>query len=270
MVDLYQYTDYRALLRDWFAQAKDESPVMSYRYLARRLEIDPGFLAHIFQGNKHMAEKQIAPLAKIMGLGRSEKAYFERLVLFGKARSETEIARRFRELMEMRETRIREVSSRQYQYYLHWYVPAIRCLIAAREFKGDFTALASVLRPAITVKEAKQAVELLEHLGMVRCGAEGIWETIDGHVSTGDAWTSHVIRDFQKQTIQLALNALDAIPKEEREISTLTFSIPKDEIASVQDMVREFRSKMARWAVSTETGDMVYQMNMQVFPLVHP
>ena len=267
MGDLYQYTDYRAFLRDWFAHAKETSPAMSYRFLAKRLNIDPGFLVHIVQGNKHLAEKNIAPLAHIMGLGKRETAYFARLVLFGKARGEREIAECFKLLMELRDTRVREINARQYQYYLHWYIPAIRCLIAATEFRGDYAALAAQLIPSIETKEAEQAVKLLERLGMVKRTALGIWETLDQHISTGDAWTSHTIRGFQRQTLELAVSALENLPKEDREISTLTFSIPKSEISAVQEMVREFRSRMANWAVSTQSGDSVYQMNIQVFPL---
>ena len=240
---------------------------MSYRFLAKRLDIDPGFLVHIIQGSKHLAEKNIAAFAKYIGLNKRESAYFERLVLFGKARGEREIAECFKLLMELRDTCRREVNTRQYQYYLHWYIPAIRCLIAATEFTGNYAALGAQLVPSISAKEAEQSVKLLEKLGMIKRGSGNVWETLDQHISTGDAWTSHTIRGFQKQTLELAVSALENLPKEDREISTLTFSIPKSEINAVQEMVREFRSRMANWAISTQDGDSVFQMNIQVFPL---
>jgi len=270
MTDLYQFTDYRAYLRDWLTEAKETTPAMSYRFLALRIGIDPGFLVHIFHGQKHLAEKHLPALTKLLRLGKRETEYFHRLVAFGKAKGERETSKRFLELMELRDGQVREVGSHQYKYYLHWYVPAIRCLIAAREFRGDYKDLAHQLMPSITPEQALEAVVLLKKLGMIKALPNGTWETVDTHLTTGDAWSGLTIRDFQKQTLGLAIAALENVPKEEREISTMTFAIPKEEVSTVQDMVREFRSRMARWAVASPSADSVYQMNIQIFPLVRP
>lgn len=270
MVNLYQYTDYRAYLRDWLVEAKESFPAMSYRYMASRLGLDPGFLVHIFHGQKHLAEKHVPGLVKLLKLNAKDAEYLRRLVSFGKAKGEADISRRFLELMEMRESRVREVSSREHRYYAHWYVPAIRCLLAAIEFRGDWNELAKKLCPAIRPEEARSAVELLEVLGMVRRRADGVWETLDAHLSSGDVWTGHAVRGFQKQTLQLALDALDGMPKERREISTLTFAIPAQEMPALNEMVRDFRARLARWALASQDADQVFQMNIQIFPVSQP
>lgn len=270
MPDLFQYTDYRAFLRDWFVEAKLASPVLSYRYLAKRLEIDPGFLVHIFHGQKHLSETHLQPLIKALKLDKRQGEYFQRLVVFCKAKGEREIGRRFTELMELRETKVREVSASHYRYYQNWYVPAIRCLVAARKVEGDGSQLAEMLRPNITPSQAREAIALLSKLGMIHKATDGSWEPTDAHVSSGDAWTHMAIRSFQKQTLQLAMDAMESIPKEEREISTMTLAIAREEMETVHEMVREFRAKLAKWAVGTPNADMVYQVNIQVFPLVMP
>ncbi len=267
MPDLYQYTDYRAYLRDWLSESKESFPALSYRYMATRLELDPGFLVHIFHGQKHLAERHVPSLVKLLKLKAKESEYFRRLVAFGKAKGEAEISRRFLELMELRERQVREVSSREHRYYAHWYVPAIRCLLAAIDFRGDWKALGEKLRPPIRPEEAKAAVELLEKLGMVQRRADGAWDTLDAHLSSGDAWTGHAVRGFQKQTLQLALDALEDMPKTEREISTLTFAIPTQEMPALNEMVRDFRSRLARWALASQDADQVFQMNIQIFPV---
>lgn len=270
MPDLFQYTDYRAFLRDWFVEAKQTSSALSYRFLATRMEIDPGFLVHIFHGQKHLSEKHLQPLVKVLKLDKRQGEYFQRLVGFCKAKGEQEIGRRFNELMELRETRVRELSASHYRYYQNWYVPAIRCLVAARKVHGDGAELSGILRPQITQAQAREAIRLLAKLGMIHKASDGAWEPTDAHVSSGDAWTHLAIRSFQKQTLQLAMDAMESIPKDQREISTMTLAIAREEMATVQEMVREFRSKLAKWAVSTPNADMVYQMNIQVFPLVMP
>ncbi|MBK8802675.1 MAG: TIGR02147 family protein [Fibrobacteres bacterium] len=270
MPDLLQYTDYRAFLRDWFVEAKQTSPALSYRFLANRMEIDPGFLVHIFHGQKHLSEKHLKPLVTALKLDKRQGEYFQRLVAFGKAKGEQEIGRRFSELMELREAKVREVSASHYRYYQNWYVPAIRCLVAARQVVGDGSELAGILRPNITQAQARDAIALLAKLGMIHRAADGSWDATDAHVSSGDAWTHMAIRSFQKQTLQLAMDALESVPKDHREISTMTLAIAQEEMETVQEMIREFRSKLAKWAVGMPKADMVYQLNIQVFPLVMP
>lgn len=267
---LHQHTDYRAFLRDWFAEAKESHPAMSYRYLASRLSLDPGFLVHVFHGQKHLAEKHIPAMTAILKLKSGESEYFRRLVLFGKAKGATETRRRYEELMESREGQVRNVDSKEHRYYKHWYVPVIRCLLGTFEFRGDWEDLARRLRPAITPTQAKEAVSVLKKLGLVAKNGAGAWEPTDVHLSSGDAWIGRAVLDFQKQMAELGLGSLADIPKEEREISTLTFGIPIEDLPDLRAMVREFRAKLARWAVSKDTSDAVFQMNIQIFPVSRP
>lgn len=270
MEDLYQYTDYREYLRDWFAITKDKSPVMSYRYLARKVSLDPGYLVHILQGHKHLPEKHIPALISCLKLSKGDAQYFERLCLFGKARSEAEISRRFKELMELRAVRSRTVASKQYQYYEKWFIPVVRCLIAARGFSGDYAQLAKMLNPSIQTEEAKHAVKVLLQLGMLKRNSDGEYEVTDTLVTTGDNWSSLVIGDYQHQTIKLAQRALSEIPKADREISTMTIAVPRMEMQTMQDMAREFRQKVLRWALEQPDADSVVQINLQLFPVVKP
>ncbi len=270
MPNLFDYTDYRAFLRDWFEAAKKERDALSYRFIAGRLGIDPGFLVRIFQGAKHISETHLPALCKVIRLTKRESVYFERLVLFCKAKGEREIQERFVALMELRESKIREISSKQYRYYQNWYVPAIRVLVAAVEFKGDFEKLARTLNPSISTEEAREAIHILEDLQMIKRSRSGIWETLDSHISAGDAWVDKSVKEFQKQAFMLGLRAMDAVPKEMRELSTLTFSIPREEFSTVQDLVRDFRAKVARWTLGQESADSVYHMNIQVFPMAMP
>lgn len=257
-------------LREWFEEAKKERDALSYRFIAGRVGIDPGFLVRIFQGTKHLSENHLEALCKIIRLTKRETEYFGKLVLFCKAKGDREIQERFLSLMEMRESKIREISSKQYRYYQHWYIPAIRCLIAAMEFRGDCAQLARTLNPPIRVEEAEEAVQILVDLKMIKKSRQGLYETLDSHISAGDAWTDRAVKEFQKQAFFLGIRNLENLPKELREFSTLTFSIPREEISTVQDLIRDFRAKVARWTLSQEHADSVYHMNIQVFPMALP
>lgn len=241
MTDLYAYTDYRAYLRDWFEESKKSQPFLSFRYMSRRTGIDAGYLAHVFQGSKHIAESSIESMIKLLGLRSKDTKYFQELVLFTRAKNEREIKERFQKLMSLRSVSARELSSRQTRYWAYWYYPAVRLTMLNYAFRGDYADLVQRLSPPITAEQAREAVRVLENLQLVRQEENGSYTVLDPHVSTGDAWQSLAIREFQEQTLRLAAESLTRHPKGKREISTLSLAIPQGEISTLQDMVREFR-----------------------------
>ena len=95
------------------------------------------------------------------------------------------------------------------------------------------------ITPHITAAQAKEAVQVLLDLGLVVLRDDGVYEVQDAHLSTGDEWTSAAIREFQSKTLQLAQNSLRNHPPEIREIATLSLAVPKEEIATLQEMMRD-------------------------------
>lgn len=265
--DLYAYTDYRAYLRDWFEENKKSQAFLSFRYMSRRTGIDAGYLAHVLQGSKHIAEGSIDAMVQFLGLGTKDAKYFSELVLFSRAKNEREIKERFQKLMSLRGVSARELSSRQIRYWAHWYYPAVRLTMLNYSFQGDYADLAARLCPPITEEQAREAVQVLENLQLVRKEEAGIYTVLDAHISTGDAWQSVAIREFQEQTLKLAAESLTRHSKKNREISTLSLAIPQEEISTLQEMVKDFRQQVAKWALSLDDSDCVMQVDFAVFPI---
>jgi len=268
MADLYKHTDYRSYLREWLEETKKEQSFLSYRYMSRRTGIDAGYLAHVFSGSKHIAEESIPAMVELLHFKGREAAYFAELVLFSRAKSDREIKERFQRLMSLRSTSAHQLSERQTRYWSFWFYPAIRLAMLTFDFQGDYNDLASRLTPAISESQAREAVQVLEELELVKHNPDGKWSVCDAHVSTQDAWRSLAIREFQETTLKLAAESLHRHPPELREISTLSLAIPRSEIPTLQEMVREFRKQIAKWTLGLEDSDCVMQVDFAMFPLV--
>lgn len=89
MADIHRHTDYRTFLKEWFEEAKEEHSYMSYRYLGRRLHLDPGYLVKIFQGTRHFSPEQLPGFVKVLKLDPAEATHFESLFHTTKARAIT-------------------------------------------------------------------------------------------------------------------------------------------------------------------------------------
>jgi uncharacterized protein (TIGR02147 family) len=105
------------------------------------------------------------------------------------------------------------------------------------------------------------------HLGLLRRNEAGSFEPTDPVISSGDSWKTFAVRDFQLQTIELAARSLLRHPRERRDISTLTLSLPAERLEDLREMLREFRGRVLKWAAAQEPHDGVWQLNLQLFPL---
>lgn len=267
MDSLFQHTDYRTFLKEWLEGRKREGSPLSYRGLGRKVGIDPGFLVHILQGTKHTAEHSIPGWIAVLGLDSGEAAYFRELVLFNRARSAREIRDRFQKLCQLRDIVLGEVEERQYRYYLDWRLPAVRVLLHTFPFRGDHEDLARRIDPAITPEEARHAIECLIDLGFVSWSDEGVLEPKTPFLTSGNRWKDHAARVFQDQTLELARRSLQVHPADRREVSTLTLAIPATEIATVQEMIHQFRNSLLKWTSGLDSSDTVLQINIAAFPL---
>jgi uncharacterized protein (TIGR02147 family) len=269
--DIFQHTDYRIFLREWFEEAKKTQSFLSYRYLGQKVGVDPGYLVKVFQGARHLSEDCIPAVQKAVGLDSRQAAYFYELVLFTKARGDRAIRERFQKLMALRDLQIHDLAREQYRFWLSWKHTAVRLLIALEDFQEDWAKLAARLTPAVSVQDVRESVLLLEELGMIRKRSEdGVWELQDDFISTGDKWKDLAAREFQRQALQLGLESLERHQKEDRAISTLSLTIPHAELPALKEISRQFRSQVMRWASAQTEPDSVYQLNLQIFPLALP
>lgn len=91
MMPIYQYTDYRRLLKDLFSELKRRNPRFSYRVFNRLAGIkSSSFLKLVMEGKRNLAEEGIAKVIRGFRLVEAEARHFELLVRFNQAKTEVE------------------------------------------------------------------------------------------------------------------------------------------------------------------------------------
>jgi len=270
MKHLYEYFDYQKYLRDFYEEKKQGNPYMSYRYLGGRMELDPGFLLKVLQGKHHLAKHSIDQVCAYLKFSDPEARYFETLVSYNKAKSAADIKMYFEKLMTLREPHLKPLEEFQYAFYQKWYHSAIHALLFIYEFQGGkYKKLASLLSPAITAAQAKESIELLTKIGMVKCGEDGIYRPADPFVTSGERWRSAAVKDFQKETINLSAQSLELHPREMRDISTVTVALSQKDLPEIRDRISKLRKSILTLDNENEP-DTVFQINVQVIPLTVP
>ncbi len=267
-IDIFEYSDYRQLLKDLYESHKKQDAKFSYRYIALRAGFkSAGFFSQIVQGKTNISMRIALNLADVFKLKKSEKEYFECLVLFSQAKTQSNKQHYFQKIISLKKSKLKTLDERQYELFAKWYYLAVREWLGIFKFKGEYKFLSESLIPAITVAEAKEAIKVLEKLNLIQRKQDGIYERLDATLSTGDYWKSVAITQFQIDTLDLAKGSYDRVDAKHRNHSTLTLSISASEYGWIKDELSSLRKKILEIAKNSPIPDRVYQININVFPL---
>lgn len=267
MKSVFEYLDYRVYLKDFYEDRKCHQYFFTYRFFGGKVGVDPSYLAKVLLKCRHIADESIGRIAAFCGLKNKEAEYFEAMVYFIKAKSHKQSKLNFEKMYAIRNVSARQLLADQYEYYRKWYYSAVRSVLEYHEFAGDYKALAAILNPAISIKEAKEAIALLTKLDLVRRNAGGRYHLTGASVTSGGKWQSLAIEAFQEETIRLSQEALQRHPKSDRDISTVTMNVNARDYADMRERIKEFRIALINQINSSTDPDRTYQLNITLFPL---
>jgi uncharacterized protein (TIGR02147 family) len=267
--DVYNYFSYRDFLKAAYQARKAVFAGFSYRYIGQKAGFSSaGFFSKVLNGQSNISQSMAIRIGEVFRLKRHELDYFQMLVQYDQATQHEEKRTWFSKLIEKRRSRVRNLEKEQFMLFDNWYYVAIRELLDFYIFTGDdYTKLGKMLEPAITATQAKQAIDTLVALGLVRQNEDGHFERVEALVSTGEAWQSLAITSFQQNMIEMARSSIDRISRKHRDVSTLTVSVSESSVQHIQDILRNSRRQILEVAKSDQFADRVMQLNFQCFPL---
>lgn len=264
---IFDYLDYQEYLKDHYDINKKNHAYFSFRYISAKTGLDPSFYLKVLQKQSHLSLKSLPPLVDFLNLNKKESDYFTLLVRFNRAKNQDEIKVYFEKIIESREFNANALAVDQYEYFSKWYYVAIRELLNYHVFDGDYKSLGLKLNPPIDEIKAKNAIELLVKLGLVKKDDNGTFVLTDRFITTGESWRSEAIENFQKEMLHMAGESIKNIPKQDRETSTVTVSVSWKCFKAMKERLREIRKELLEMAKVENNPDGVFQINFQIFPL---
>jgi uncharacterized protein (TIGR02147 family) len=269
MKTIFEYLDYRAYLRDYYASEKERRKYFSYRLFARMADIkSPVFLKEVADGRKNLSRTMIEKFSAALKFNEKEAAYFKYLVLFDQATSAQEKQEHYTALRAMENIKSENaLAADQYDYFSNWYNVVIRELVTLFDVKDDFELLARMVRPAIKASEAKRSVELLLGLGLIDKNGNGRYVQKNTAITAQGGIASLAIRNFNRNMISQALTAIDELPKTERNMFGITVGISPTMYDIICAEMAAFKDRIVTLVSRDHQSSRVYQMNLQLFPM---
>lgn len=271
-INIYDYSDYRKFLQEFYELEKSLDSSFSYRVFAAAVGMDASLLLKILQGKRHISPKCIDDFVNFFHFKDAKAEYFREMIAYGKAKNDEDVRSHFETLQKMRPAACRELDEARYRYFQQWYYPMIRSALDVFNYRGtqDAAALGECCIPKLSASQVENAVDALLQLGLARANKDGRVVPTDAHLKTMEHWLSACISDYQSSIAELAGKSIQNTPKEKRDISTLTMALDSQQIDKIREILAKTRKAIVNVvnAMPPQICDSVYQLNFQLFPMM--
>jgi uncharacterized protein (TIGR02147 family) len=269
MNPLFEYTDYRKFLKDYFRSKKKENKTFSLKILADRAGFKArDYILRVMNGSRNLSQSGAFMLSQALRLSEKEADYFRNLVGFNQAASTREKEFFLAKMTEIgKYGKVQKLRREQFAYLSEWYYSALRSLLPVIGFGDDYAEIGRFLDPPLTSAQVRKAIDLLVQQGLLTRDASGAYGVPESRLTAGDEVSSVALSRFHRQSLDLARRAMDVFSSAERDISGITMSLSREGFDKMKAAIQAFRKKAMSIADEDVNEERAYQLNLQLFPL---
>ncbi len=266
---IFEFSDYRGFLRHVYEEGKKGQKGFTHRSMAAALGFSsPNFVKLVMDGERNLSHSATEKIITAFGFKKKEAAYFKSLVLFEQAKSTPEKNYYFGLLANYRSlSNTAEISTSQYEYYTNWYNAVVRELVVGLPENLDVKELGRCVHPHVSGKDVKKSIQLLKDLKFIKLDEEGFYQQDSPLLKANPKVQNLSIRNFHKKMGELALKALEELPTDRRNISSVTVKISPKGYQKLSERIENFREEIMALVREDSGVRDVYQLNFQMFPL---
>lgn len=267
MKNIFNYLDYREYLQEYYDYRKSVTPWYSLKVMGESIGLDQSQVFRILRKQLHLSKAATPRMLKYLNLPKNEELYFCTLVDFSKSKKESDTQALFAKILELRGNSSQVLQENQLQLYSEWYIPIIRAMIGCMEWKDDYTKLAKHVSPSITEAQAKQAIKILESIGLIALNKEGFYHPTNNSLTTGSHFYSHIVKHYQAQTFRLAENSLAHHPKCTRDINVVNMAVDDEAFEDCKTIIAEARKQIRNRIEQVSKPDRILRLATALFPV---
>ena len=267
--DVFQYLDYRAFLRDWFAAHAGRPSVRGF---AKRVHCSPSLLSSIMAGKRDVDTGRAEVFAGAMKLDAAQTSHLVALVVVAHDPSRDRRQRALDEVLTTRRYRSApRVNEATYTLLSDAVVGAVFELARCEGWRGDPDWIASALHPSTTREVAVAALDVLMAAGVLTRDADGRLQVGESQATDHDVHhdvVNRAVDQFHRQILARAPDVLSTVPHAERQFGALTFAVPSKAVPELKARITRFYEEIMHLVEVTEgSRDRVYQLGVQLYPM---
>lgn len=266
---MFRFHDYRAFLRAFYGLNKAGEYGFSLRAFSKRAQLrSSNYLKLVMDGERNLTQEMAPRFAEACTLRGQAAEYFCALVAFNQADQAKDRDRAYGKLSRFKRYRaVHQLDRAQEAYHAHWYMPAIRELVARADFQEDPQWVAQRLMPAIPPRDAERALQVLLELGLLMRDESGRLKQVDALVQTPDHPLGHHIQRYHRAMMERAAESIHTVPHQQRQIESITLCLSEARMRDLKARIESFCDEVLQEYQADPDSRRVVQLNIQMFPL---
>lgn len=279
---LGNYMDYRLFLKDWYDYRRDQTKqdLRPYNYGVFSAAADiksPNYLKMIIEGRRNLSPEMISKFARALAMNKELGEEFRLLVQFGQASDPAERNYFLKELSEFRvqlKLKSGEIDRKTWEKIPNWISWILYAALDQQGVEFSPVYLRDLLRGKASEVEIEEALKSLIRSGEVaQDEITGKLKKTRNIIESAEDVPVALVRKLQSQLMYLGLESLFQDSAVEREFGSLTLSMTKSEFEELRFKLRQLRKathKDNSIKRMSSSGERVYQLNLQLFPVTNP
>lgn len=229
----------------------------SLRALARDLELNHSLLSRIIASKIQMTPKIFERIAGPLKLTPEELALFK---------NEIKQRKKIQSKEKVNTANFRTLQIEEFKMVQDWYNFAILEIVKLDGFNPTPEWISKKLN--ISRDEASLALERLVHLELLQKNTNGVYTKVSSHVSVmNPSFTATAMKDRQKTVLYKAIEALETLPIELRDNSSMTLSIDSSMLPEIKEKIKKMRRSLANNITDkSKKRNEVYELSISFFP----
>ena len=245
-------TPLNVFLDENFRRRKAKNSKYSLRAFARDLQIPASKLSEIMSGKSSPGQALTAKLIEALRLEDNEASVLQKMIAKHK-----ELQRKTRGARILKADEYAEIAGLEHYAIIH--------LLETEGCQHDARWISQRLQ--ISLEKTIEAIARMQRLGLIRV-ASGKITPAHNRRTTG-AVSTEAIRESHRQVLQHATECISSVAVTDRDITSITFAVNKENIIEAKELIKEFRRKMASF-LSKGPKTEVYNLNVQLVPMSYP
>lgn len=251
-------TDAIGWLEAEFNRRRQKNPRYSLRTFAERLDIPSGRLSELFSRRRRLTKALGDRVATKLALSPDERKLFCDLIANSKSKAVEETSK------AAPAATVTALQADQFSMIADWYHFAILSLLETDDFQDDVKWIAR--RLGISTVEARAAITRLERLGVIE-RTDGKLALTQGQLTTTHDIESAALQRSHRQSLEQAIECIDATPIDLRDITSITMAIDVRRIKDAKPIIAKFRRDLSRFLETGSKKQEVYNLNIQLVPV---
>lgn len=249
-LSLNQNSDFRLYLKEQLAQRCKKNPAYSLRAFANLMGVSHSTLSQVLSGKRPISKKLMKKAAEVLALSPAD------LVNYKISRDITF------------EEQFTSLQLEDFEVQGDWIHDAILELTHLKCFQPRVSWIAKVLE--VNVHQVNAAKERLQRVGLLKIDRKGKWtDTSANNTNNHLGDVNHAaLRKYQKDLLLKSSEALETLPREERDHTSLMLKFSKKNIPAAKKLIKEFRTKFSAEAgAKNKLAEDIYSLTISFFPV---